>query len=606
MSSRSRVAANVALALASCLAGLALVEATLRSFFPKYEHLAAPLFIHDPTLGYARAPNRRGSMPHPDTGERHPFHNNNFGSRQHRNFSAADLAASVNVGFFGDSFTENRRMKAHFSFTEPLDHLLNVNARGASGREADAESKGGRHRINVLNFGVGGYSTQQSLLRYETSELRGILDHVFYVYFRNDLWENQAFQLDDAGRLKWGEPASNPFAPLRKLHLSHLALDTAWRLSTGLEARGIDTRSLFTDGWWMLPDRGAAAYLARAARQGESDVYALFRHLLRRFKVAAESDGASFRLVRLPDTPCGIACRRAREAGFKLVPLPGTHEGFSVATIIAEEAVETVDLQQCFAELDPAHLRTSWWRSPYRFRNDGHWNEAGNRLAAVCLHRFLADRLGLPPMSSHDVARTLDSYYAAFEAPAPTDRAAAAIRARYDALRDDAQADAPNLPAPQALSPDKLVIRSHFDVYLNDGWLIYVREGCRRSDSHTRFFLHVVPRDLRDLSAQRLPFGFDNLDFGWFSTEWTDDPRVWLDFDRFQWQPDHHFFQMVRVPSSDNSDEPSRRTCLAYRRLPRYAIERIRTGQFVPDEGKRLWEGEHVFPASRPTPHSMP
>ena len=446
MSSRSRVAANVALALASCLAGLALVEATLRSFFPKYEHLAAPLFIHDPTLGYVRAPNRRGSMPHPDTGERHPFHHNNFGSRQHRNFSAADLAASVNVGFFGDSFTENRGMMAHFSFTEPLDHLLNVNAGVAFGPSGGRGAKGeGRRRINVLNFGVWGYNTQQSLLRYETSELRGILDHVFYVYFQNDLWENQAFQLDDVGRLKWAEPVPSPFAPLGKLHLSYLALDAVGHLVTHLAL----SERREGDGWVARDERLPAAF-ANAARQGAPDPYAVFRQLLRRFKAAVEGDGASFQLVRLPSTPCGIDCRRAGQGGFQLAQLPGTSNGFSVATIVAEEGVETVNLQNCFGKLDPTHPHTSWWQSPYRFRRDKHWNEAGNRLAAVCLHRFMANRLGLPSMSDHEVTQALDRYYAAFMAPAPdgpADPAAAAIRAKYDALHGNRQAHRPSPPA---------------------------------------------------------------------------------------------------------------------------------------------------------------
>ena len=209
MRSKSRAVANVALALASCLVGLTLVEAVLRSFFPKYEHVAAPPFIRDPILGWVREPNRRGSIPHPDTGERHPFHHNNFGSRQHRNFSAADLESSVNVGFFGDSFTENPGMEAHFSFTEPLDHLLNVNV--------------GEGGFNVLNFGVWSHGTAQSLLRYETWELRGTLDHVFYVYFQNDLGDNLAFHLDDAGQPKWAQSAPNPFALLARLHVSHLA-----------------------------------------------------------------------------------------------------------------------------------------------------------------------------------------------------------------------------------------------------------------------------------------------------------------------------------------------------------------------------------------------
>ncbi len=593
MKTKWRVAANVALALASCLVGLALVEAALRSFFPKYEHLATAPFVRDPILGYAREPNRRSSIPRPDTGERHSFHHNNFGSRQHRNFSAADLEASVNVGFFGDSFTENVGIAAQFSFTEPLDHLLNVNA----GRMRNRDE--GRS-FNVLNFGVWGYSTQQSLLRYETWAMRGSLDHVFYVYYQNDLWENQAFHLDDAGHLKWAEPEPKPFAPLGRLHLSYLALDTAGHLVTYLamseKAEG---------GGWSLRNRRLPAALVNAARQGAPDPYVIFRRLLRRFKAAAEGDGASFQLVRLPNMPCDVDCRRAQDAGFQ--PAPGTPDRFSVAKVVAEEGVETVDLQNCFAELDPAHPHTSWWRSPYRFRRDKHWNEAGNRLATVCLHRFLASRLGLPPMSDHEVARVLDRYYGAFEAPvpgAPTDPVAAAIRGKYDALRGSVPVDSPDVTAPWTPSPGNLVIRSRFYVHLHDSWLAYVRKNCQPSDFHARFFLHVVPHDLRDLSAQRLPSGFSNLDFDWASADWLDAPWVWADFDNFQWHRDRHSSQTAPASSSDNSDGPSEAAaCTLYRRLPDYAIERIRTGQFVRrDEGvhRHLWEAEYLLPPGPP------
>ena len=372
--------------------------------------------------------------------------------------------------------------------------------------------------FNVLNFGVGDYGTRQSLLRYETWALRGTLDHVFYVFYRNDLRNNLVSPLDD----RW----------------------------------------------------------------------AIFRQLLRRFKAAAEGDGASFQMVRLPIIPCDAACSRAAEAGLQL---PQGRDALwpSVAGAAAEEGVEIVDLQDCFAEQDPAHPRTSWWLSPYRFRRDEHWNEAGNRLAAVCLHRFLAGRLGLPPLSGHEVARALDRYYSAFEAPphgAPANPAAAAIRTRYDALRVDDVADPPAVSGTP--SPDKLVTRSHFDVYLDDGWLVYIREGCLSGDLLDKFFLHLVPRDLRDLSPDRLPHGFDNLDFRWRVADWVKDP--WAS----------------GGASSDNSDGPANASiCTAYMKLPDYAIEHIRTGQFFEPAQyvwQNLWEVGHSFPAGQPPTRSMP
>ena len=533
---KNRVAgilANTALLLASCLAGLLLCEAGLRLFHPKYAYLAEAPFIRDLNLFGMRIPGNRGFFRHPDTGAPHPSFHNNLGLRQHRDFSAEVLENSVNIGFFGDSFTENIRIKAQFSFTEPLDYLLNIGAEGA--RE-------GQRSINVLNFGVGGYGTQQSLLSYELLDFREALDHVFYVYCANDLKDDRAsdlFRLDDAGRLARKEAVpSTLFTLLSKLHLPYLVLDAGGRLSTHFEELEAKTRQLRHE------------YRQRRASyetQGlASSTFPLFRKILRRWKEAAESNGASFRLLWLPKE---------------------NYDAPGVAAIVEEEGVETVNLQDCFGARDPAHLRTPWALSPYRFERDRHWNEAGNRLAAVCLHRILESALGLPRLSEEDVALALRRYYSAFEA-SPRFAAspqAEAIRGKYAALERE--------PRPWVPSPDKLAVRARFDLYLHDGWLAYIKEDCAWTDAEDRFFLHVFPADARNLPAERLEYGFDNLDF---------------------W---HNINEM---------------TCTIWRKLPSYAIDRIRTGQFSKDgDGgfNVLWEAEHVLeaePMAGPIQEGMP
>ena len=58
------------------------------------------------------------------------------------------------------------------------------------------------------------------------------------------------------------------------------------------------------------------------------------------------------------------------------------------------------------------------------------------------------------------------------------------------------------------------LVREEFDVYLIDGTVYYLKEPCERADAAGRFFLHVYPEDLNDLSDGRRPHGFDNFDFG--------------------------------------------------------------------------------------------
>ena len=103
-------------------------------------------------------------------------------------------------------------------------------------------------------------------------------------------------------------------------------------------------------------------------------------------------------------------------------------------------------------------------------------------------------------------------------------------------------------------------LRSTFDVYLNEGRLIYVKDPCAPADTEAMFFLHLHPVDVHDLPDYRQQHGFHNLDF---------------DF------------------SEDGAIIDGK--CTAVRSLPEYDIARISTGQYVPlEEGgfHHFWEGE--------------
>ena len=105
------------------------------------------------------------------------------------------------------------------------------------------------------------------------------------------------------------------------------------------------------------------------------------------------------------------------------------------------------------------------------------------------------------------------------------------------------------------------VAQSDFDLYLSGNVLIYIRENCDEGDADARFFLHIIPADPRDLSAARRARGFANMDF------------------RF-----------------DDYGAYAGDKCFVERELPDYAIDSIRTGQFVGGEGE-VWRAE--FAAGR-------
>ena len=107
-----------------------------------------------------------------------------------------------------------------------------------------------------------------------------------------------------------------------------------------------------------------------------------------------------------------------------------------------------------------------------------------------------------------------------------------------------------------ALSGVQPAARSDFDLYIQEGRLIYLRESCVAADMAAGFFLYVFPEDLTDLPEQ-----------------WRSDGNAYLGFNFVRW--------------GGNFDGK----CLAAVPLPDYPIASLRTGQFVPGQGE-LWLAE--------------
>ena len=106
----------------------------------------------------------------------------------------------------------------------------------------------------------------------------------------------------------------------------------------------------------------------------------------------------------------------------------------------------------------------------------------------------------------------------------------------------------------------ELIIRSTFDVYLDDQTLIYVNDACSQADVDRRFILHVIPVDKSVIDGNEL----HNMDFSF----------------------------------AEGDDWQLRKGCAVSRELPDYAIAYIRTGQYDISRSRHEWLGEYHF--SRP------
>ena len=114
-----------------------------------------------------------------------------------------------------------------------------------------------------------------------------------------------------------------------------------------------------------------------------------------------------------------------------------------------------------------------------------------------------------------------------------------------------------------ALSVAEPAARDYFDLYRQEGRLLYLRESCAVEDTAAKFFLHIIPENVADLPE-----------------EWQGDGLAWLDFDFGRWGG---FFDGK---------------CLAAVVLPDYpsGIKEIRTGQYIPGQSD-LWAVELIAPA---------
>ena len=101
---------------------------------------------------------------------------------------------------------------------------------------------------------------------------------------------------------------------------------------------------------------------------------------------------------------------------------------------------------------------------------------------------------------------------------------------------------------------DLSAVSPAFEVRLDEGRVVYVKEECSHKDVEDRFFLHVYPVDVVDLPAPRRALGFDTLDFD---------------------------FEKVGLRSGGR--------CTAERLLPGYGVVAIETGQYMRGKG-RGWE----------------
>ncbi len=232
-----------------------------------------------------------------------------------------------------------------------------------------------------------------------------------------------------------------------------------------------------------------------------------------------------------PESPTGVWVRR------DILKESKSRERRLIDDLMAELSVERVaaELREC--QRDPGASCVYAARSAYRFLPEFRDMGAIDDLVDI----FSTSR-----------TREFDLYLITGYMDGQQARRAEAMLARRVIFR---LLDGLNLGEP--------VIRSSYDVYMTDGKLVYLSERCHEIDhAGAWFFLHIVPVDEEDLPEWRKVHGFDNLDFTMSETV------------------------------SDQAGARGGGTCIAWRDLPEYEMESIRTGQYDQEQGTVFWSEE--------------
>jgi hypothetical protein len=386
---------NIILLLISLLISLLIIEISLRIFYSKYKYAAESCFIIKSDRIWARKAGSHYIRKHPDSHQPHPVYHNNLALRQHRNFSKHDLESAINIAFFGDSFTENLRLPSQYSFTEPLDYLLNLSPK----------------KCNTLNFGVDGYGPDQLFLYYRDFEYSGDLDYVFYVFCGNDLrniYENNLFTINNTGDLIQNKAFLPPWwiRLISKFHTTYLILDIRERLL--LKNRAINEinfeeyltlkyhKNLVDSHKKRFHSKIADAIQANLFTQvetGDMDKsIAIFQALLHFWEESVEKNGGKFYILTLPQYNKRIT-KKVLQDKFNVIAL---HEKFR-------------GINGHYNHMD------------YRFKTDCHLNETANQLAAVFLYRLIEKEEDLPPIDLNTLKEQIYTYYSSFDGWLPDD-----------------------------------------------------------------------------------------------------------------------------------------------------------------------------------------
>lgn len=350
------------LVLAGLLAGLLASEVGLRVLAPQV-YRRPPVWEYDPELGWRHTPGASGWLVSPEFAVEYRI---NAAGLRDREVIREKTSGRRRLLCFGDSFVEGWGVSREECVSEVLQSRL--------------------AGVEVLNFGVAGYGTDQEWLLFEKQGLLFCPDWVVLFFYGNDLWNNAArqgigaergykpfFQLGSAGRLQlsgvpvrkavFWDPGALPW---------HRELEAA--LQQHLHLFALVHKTLAPEIPLQQQQRYYQGLYGVGAEQGGEE-WKLSERLLVAFSQSVERAGGQLLLVYVP------ALVQIEEEDWKmkreLHGLVGEYDLHRPQRQLQQLAdshhIPFLDLDTVFSA--QAHSQTLYYR-------DSHWNAAGHALAA--------------------------------------------------------------------------------------------------------------------------------------------------------------------------------------------------------------------------------
>ncbi|MBI3987258.1 MAG: hypothetical protein HY343_10075 [Lentisphaerae bacterium] len=372
---------RLGLAGISLAGSLLAAEALVRLFFPVHVWQvpdASRDWQADARLGWTQKPNYVSVGKRP-TGAVVRFETNGDGV-QPATAQPARTAGQTRIMIFGDSTVVGRSVPEDQRLHSRLRTLL-----GAAG-----------HPAEVINAGVEGYSTDQSLIRMEILLPRYRPDVVIHCVCGNDFWGNvrgtnsglskPRYVLTDNGSLREQAPAPN----------AKLATATKWPIAwihrSALYGLAWPTLTVWRARYGTVQDRmllGLTDAIYVDSQTLESIDWNLFQTLLRRMRSVCDARGARFLFYATPDLPeVWNPWIEKREKTLRLGP--GQYDRYALEKRLQQisdrDKLDFVPMIGVFLKQQdrgPFHLLPA----------DRHCNDAGYRLTAEALAQAVGDEL---------------------------------------------------------------------------------------------------------------------------------------------------------------------------------------------------------------------